>query len=139
MEIKDVEKRLEEAADTMELRPFSQRWEVIKDEIKVPRAKKGTSFRKWLPSVAAACAVILSGAIILPIALRNQPSGDFAPNGGTVAPDNGVTSTNDENAADMPETPNDGVAGGGDAADDQEGPEEGTEESMNSEDSVGDD
>ncbi|MBO5481245.1 MAG: hypothetical protein J6A63_08675 [Clostridia bacterium] len=87
MEIKDVEKRFEEAADNMELRSFSERWEIIKDDIKIPPQKKKRPLRKWLPAVAAACVVAISGAIIIPIALNNQPSGElFAPNGGTSVP-----------------------------------------------------
>ena len=51
MEIKDVEKRFEEAADNMELRSFSERWEVIKDEIKIPPQKKKRPLRTFWTSM----------------------------------------------------------------------------------------
>lgn len=87
MEIKDVEKRFEEAADNMELRSFSERWEVIKNDIKIPPQKKKKTLKKWLPAVAAACVVAISASIIIPIALNNQPIGGlFAPNGGASVP-----------------------------------------------------
>lgn len=87
MEIKDVEKRFEEAADNMELRSFSERWEVIKNDIKSPPQKKKKPLKKWLPAVAAACVLAISSSIIIPIALNNQPSGElFTPNGGTSVP-----------------------------------------------------
>ena len=87
MEIKDVEKKFEEAADNMELRSFSERWEVIKEDITISPQKKKKSIKKWLPAVAAACVIAISGAIIIPIALNNQPSGElFAPNGGASVP-----------------------------------------------------
>lgn len=96
MEIKDVEKRFEEAADNMELRSFSERWEVIKNDIKIPPQKKKKPLKKWLPAVAAACVLAISSSIIIPIALNNQPSGElFTPNGGTSVP----TTPDDNNPA----------------------------------------
>lgn len=84
MEIKDVEKKFEEAADNMELRSFSERWEVIKEDITIPPQKKKKSIKKWLPAVAAVCVVAISGAIIIPIALNNQPTGELSqPNSGS--------------------------------------------------------
>lgn len=102
MEIKDVEKKFEEAADNMELRSFSERWEVIKEDITISPQKKKKSIKKWLPAVAAACVIAISGAIIIPIALNNQPSGElFAPNGGASVPttpeDNYVPETGNGN------------------------------------------
>lgn len=91
MEIKDVEKKFEEAADNMELRSFSERWEVIKENITIPPQKKKKSIKKWLPAVAAACIVAISGAIIIPIALNNQSSGELFVPDGTISNDGSST------------------------------------------------
>ena len=87
MKIKDVEKRFEKAADEMKLRSFSERWEIIKEDITVPAPKKKPSWKKWLPTVTAACLIFISASIIIPIALNNQLSGGlFVPEGGTSVP-----------------------------------------------------
>ena len=74
MENKDVEKQFEEAAESIELRSFSQRWDVIKKEIKeqpktAPAQKQSFFVKRWRP-IAAACAVMLSVMIIVPSALN---------------------------------------------------------------------
>lgn len=88
MDIKDVEKKLEEAAENMELRPFSERWDVIQGEInattKTSIKRKKISVKKWLPAVAAACTVVVSAAVIIPIALKHQNNGTMhVQSGGT--------------------------------------------------------
>ncbi|MBR2646215.1 MAG: hypothetical protein IKD47_01465 [Clostridia bacterium] len=99
MEIKDVEKNFEEAAKEVELLPFSERWDVIKDEVALPTNVKKRSVKKWLPSVLAACAVFLSGAIALPIALheaKDAPQNEmFAPSVGESSKDHMNTSENE--------------------------------------------
>ena len=86
MKIKDVEKRLEEAAENMQLRSFADRWDAIKGEVmdeKNSTKRKMRPVKKWLPAVMTACTVAISAAIIIPIALENQRDKSlYVPNGG---------------------------------------------------------
>lgn len=101
MEIKEVEKQLEEAANDMELRPFSERWNEIKDEIQESEMqtqpepqktnRKKIPVKKWLPSVAAACLVFVGASIILPLAFDQATKG-----GDLYLPENDDVAQSDE-------------------------------------------
>ncbi len=71
MENKDVEKRLQESADNIEVREFSAVWENIKDRVDCSPARKKRTPR-WLPTAVAsiACGVVIC-AVVVPLALQN--------------------------------------------------------------------
>ena len=74
MDYKEIEEKLKESVGNTEKREFSTVWEDIKDEIKTrPNTRKRRI--QWAAIASAASVVILS-AIIIPVALNNQPSGD---------------------------------------------------------------
>jgi hypothetical protein len=68
MEDKEVEKKLKESAENIDIRGFSQVWEDIKDKIESPKRRKPAY---WLPLAASVIGIIIGGGIIIPIALQN--------------------------------------------------------------------
>jgi hypothetical protein len=72
MEDKEIEKRLQDGADNIEVRDFSLVWKDIKPKI-VPQKKKRFH---WLPIAASVASVVVACSIIIPIALQphDQPS-----------------------------------------------------------------
>jgi len=70
MDNKDIEKKLQEGADNIEVRDFSLVWQDIKPKI-VPARKK--HFR-WVPVAASVASIVVACSIIIPVAL-NQNSG----------------------------------------------------------------
>ena len=72
MEDKEIEKKLQDGADNIEVRDFSLVWKDIKSKI-VPQKKKRSH---WLPIAASVASVVVASSIIIPIALQShdQPS-----------------------------------------------------------------
>lgn len=64
MQKKEIEKVLQEKADKIEMREFSQVWDEIKGEINSPEKKK-IRWKKWLP-MACASAVLVVCVVLLP-------------------------------------------------------------------------
>lgn len=69
MENKNIENKLQEAADNIEVREFSLVWEEIKHEIKPAKRKR---FVRWVPIAATAACAIIACSIIIPIALQQN-------------------------------------------------------------------
>lgn len=70
MGIKETEKMLEESANNVELRDFSEVWQEIKGEIETPPKK--TWAKKYFPALLAACLALIF-AIALPIYFLSTP------------------------------------------------------------------
>lgn len=68
MEDKEIEKKLQDGADNIEVRDFSLVWKDIKSKI-VPQKKKRSH---WLPIVASAASVVVACSIIIPVALQSH-------------------------------------------------------------------
>ena len=66
MEDKEIEKKLQDGADNIEVRDFSLVWKDIKSKI-VPSKKKRSH---WLPIAASVACVFIACSIIIPIALQ---------------------------------------------------------------------
>lgn len=72
MEDKEIEKKLQDGADNIEVRDFSLVWKDIKSKI-VPSKKKRFH---WLPIAASVASIVVACSIIIPVALQSheQPS-----------------------------------------------------------------
>ena len=72
MDEKDIEKKLKESAESIEVRDYSLIWKDIEDRI-VDKPKKGNKkISKWISIVAAAACLVLTGSIAIPIALNQH-------------------------------------------------------------------
>ena len=67
----ELEKKLQESADQTEIREFSEVWAEIKDQVEAP--KKKFPWKRLIP-IAASVVLVAASAIILPIALQEQPT-----------------------------------------------------------------
>ncbi len=76
MENKDVEKKIKESYDQIEMEDFSAVWNRIKDNAEVRKPKKSNKWKIFVAS--AACLVVLLG-ILIPVILnnRNKPTTFF--------------------------------------------------------------
>ena len=73
MGIKETEKILEQSANDIKMRDFSEVWQDIKGEIEVPQKKqKKVWTKRYFPAILTACFVLVF-AITLPIYLHNIP------------------------------------------------------------------
>ena len=71
MDIEKTEKMLEQSANDVKMRDFSEVWQDIKGEIEVPqKAHKKAWGKRYLPTILAACFMLIF-AIALPIYLLN--------------------------------------------------------------------
>ena len=72
MEDKEIEKKLQDGADNIEVRDFSLVWKDIKP--KIVTSKKKRSY--WMPIAASVASVVIACSIIIPVALQShdQPS-----------------------------------------------------------------
>lgn len=68
-EIEEIENKLQESADNIKMRKFSEVWKEIEPEL-APKKKK-FPLKKWLPAVASFC-LILAVSITLPLVLRKE-------------------------------------------------------------------
>lgn len=66
MEDKEIEKKLKEGADNIEIRDFSLVWNDIKSKI-LPQKKKRSH---WLPIAASVASIVISCSVIIPFALQ---------------------------------------------------------------------
>lgn len=73
MDIKETEKKLEQSANDIKMRDFSEVWQDIKGEIEVPqKTQKKAWSKRYFPAILAACFMLII-AIALPIYLLNPP------------------------------------------------------------------
>lgn len=68
MEDKEIENKLQEGADNIEVRDFSLVWNDIKPKI-VPSKKKRS---RWLPVAASIASIVVACSVIIPIALHQN-------------------------------------------------------------------
>ena len=79
MNNKDVEKKLKESVENIEVRDFSLVWNDIKGEIKEEKSKNARKIPKWIPAiVSTAACLILIGSVAVPIAMI-QPNRQETP------------------------------------------------------------
>ena len=69
MENKDIENKLEESVENIEIRDFTLVWEDIKHKVK-PEKKR--LVKHWIPAVAAAMCVVVACSIIIPLTLQQH-------------------------------------------------------------------
>lgn len=69
MDDKEIEKKLKESADNIEVRDFSLVWEDIKHKIEAPKKRKRAY---WLPLVASAASIVVACSIIIPLAINQN-------------------------------------------------------------------
>lgn len=74
MEDKDIEQKLKEGADNIEVRDFSLVWNDIESKIVPPKKKRF----HWVPLVATAASIVFMGSIIIPIALQQNDNSSGA-------------------------------------------------------------
>ncbi len=63
MQDKDLEKILQQKADSVPQKDFSIVWEEIKEEIKQPEKKKKFGWKKWFPMVLASAVLVVCLAL----------------------------------------------------------------------------
>ena len=63
MQDKELENLLQEKADNVKMREFSQVWDEIKGEIEVPKPRKQFVWKKWLPATLASAFLVLCIAL----------------------------------------------------------------------------
>lgn len=69
MKNKDIEQKLQESVENIEIRDFTLVWEDIKHKVK-PEEKRHV--RHWFPAVAAATCAVVACSIIVPLALQQN-------------------------------------------------------------------
>lgn len=74
MNEREVEKKIAEAADKIELRDFDEVWSEIKDKIDERPAKKKRKIIKWVSALAVSLCLILTCSIAIPKIIQNQPT-----------------------------------------------------------------
>ena len=76
MEDKELEKLLQEKADNVKMRDFSEVWAEIKDQVQPSVKEKKFKWKKWLPTIMASAVIVLC-AVLSPIiinALKPAPT-----------------------------------------------------------------
>ncbi len=72
MDNKELERKLQESANDIKVRDFSEVWEEIKDKV-TPAKPERRRLPRWVPAVASvACVGIICG-VTIPLALNNTP------------------------------------------------------------------
>ena len=69
MEDKELEKLLQEKADNVKMRDFSEVWAEIKDQVQPPVKEKKFKWKKWLPTIMASAVIVLC-AVLSPIIIN---------------------------------------------------------------------
>lgn len=73
MQDKELERLLQEKADEIKMRDFSEVWEEIKGEIQEPVKEKKFRWKKWLPMILASTGIIVCLAF-LPVIINSLKS-----------------------------------------------------------------
>ena len=63
---KEIEQKLQESADKVEVRDFDEIWQEIGPRIVAEQKKRRIRWRRWLPIAASFLAVAVTAAIVLP-------------------------------------------------------------------------
>ena len=79
MEDKELEKLLQEKADNIKMRDFSEVWNEIKDEIKEPIKEKKFRWKKWLPMIMASAVLVVCLALSPVIIKALKPAPNLPP------------------------------------------------------------
>ena len=69
---REIEQKLQENADKVEMRDFDEIWQEIGPHIVAQQKKRRIRWRRWLPIAASFLAVGLTAAIVLPQVLKGQ-------------------------------------------------------------------
>lgn len=83
MEDKEIEKKLKEGANNIEVRDFSLVWNDIKDKI-APRKKKHSL---WLPIAASVASIVAVCSVIIPTAIKTNDNPITNENQGSGSPE----------------------------------------------------
>lgn len=81
MEEKEVEKRLKESAENIEVRDFSEVWQDIEHKVQPPKKRK---YVRLFSGIAAALSIIIICAVFIPLFFNSAP--EQADNNQTVEP-----------------------------------------------------
>ena len=68
MKNKDIEQKIQESVDDVEVRDFSLVWEDIKHEVQPTRRRRNM---RWIPAVATIASAVIVCSVVIPIALQN--------------------------------------------------------------------
>ena len=68
---KEIEKKLQESADNIELRDFDEVWREIGPQIETKQKKKKIGWRRWMPLAASFLVVTVAACVSLPFILPN--------------------------------------------------------------------
>ena len=68
---KEIEQKIQESADNIEMRNFEEIWEEIGPQIATESRKKPIKWKKWMPIAASFLCITVAGSIALPFILPN--------------------------------------------------------------------
>ena len=68
---KEIEQKIQESADNIEMRNFEEIWEEIGPQIAAESRKKPIKWKKWMPIAASFLCITVAGSIALPFILPN--------------------------------------------------------------------
>lgn len=80
MEFKQIEEKLESSISDNGQDDFDNRWESIKEEV-LSSEIKNRRFKKFMPLVSVACAIVIALSIIIPLTVNRKPSASGNANG----------------------------------------------------------
>ena len=72
---KEIEQKIQESADNIEMRSFDEIWQEIGPQITAEQKKRNVKWKRWMPLAASFLGVVLVGAAALPFILPNLQNG----------------------------------------------------------------
>ena len=72
---KEIEQKIQESADNLEMRSFDEIWQEIGPQITAEQKKRNVKWKRWMPLAASFLGVVLVGAAALPFILPNLQNG----------------------------------------------------------------
>ena len=72
---KEIEQKIQESADNIEMRDFDEIWSEIGSQITAESKKKRIKWKRWMPIAASFLCVAVAGAVALPFILPNLQNG----------------------------------------------------------------
>lgn len=72
---KEIEQKIQESVDNIEMRSFDEIWQEISPQITAEQKKRNVKWKRWMPIAASFLGVLLVGAAALPFILPNLQNG----------------------------------------------------------------
>ena len=72
---KEIEQKIQESVDNLEMRSFDEIWQEIGPQITAEQKKRNVKWKRWMPLAASFLGVVLVGAAALPFILPNLQNG----------------------------------------------------------------